>query len=92
MYIQMEIKKIVRLIDWLCNVGCYIGHRCINSFMYADDIALLAISVHDVLKLVHICTEFLIDEFDFPINFVSVILCVWDLGLIVNVLLFMSII
>jgi len=20
-----------------CKFGCYIGHRCVNSFMYADD-------------------------------------------------------
>jgi len=60
--------------------------------MYADDIVLLAISVHDMLKLIHICTEFLINELDLPINFRKCnFIRMGPIGLIVNVLLFMSI-
>ena len=51
-----------------CNFGCYIGHRCINSFMYADDIILLSISNQDMLKLVHLCIEYLSETLDLPIN------------------------
>ena len=28
-----------------CNVGCYLGHKAVNSYMYADDIILFSISV-----------------------------------------------
>jgi len=28
-----------------CKFGCYIGHRCVNSFMYADAIVLVSISI-----------------------------------------------
>ena len=37
-----------------CNVGCYLGHRAVNSFMYADDIICLSISVTDIRQLFHL--------------------------------------
>ena len=40
-------------------LGCFIKGTCANSFMYADDIILLTISVHHLQKLVNICKEFL---------------------------------
>ena len=50
------------------NNGCYIGHSCVNSFMYADDIILMSISVQDMLQLVHDCITFFTEELDLPIN------------------------
>jgi len=52
-----------------CNFGCYIGHRCVNSFMYADDIVLVSISIVDMQQLVKDCINYLTDKFDLPVNF-----------------------
>ena len=40
-------------------LGYFIKGTCANSFVYADDIILLTISVHHLQKLVNICKEFL---------------------------------
>ena len=37
------------------NRGCFIQHECVNSFMYADDLILLAISIRDLQLLVDRC-------------------------------------
>ena len=29
-------------------LGCVIKNKCVNSFMYADDLILLSISIHDM--------------------------------------------
>jgi hypothetical protein len=39
------------------NVGCFIGKHCFNSFMYADDLILLSISVTDLQKMINLCCE-----------------------------------
>jgi len=36
-------------------LGCYINYVCMNSFMYADYLLLLSISLHDLQKLVDLC-------------------------------------
>ena len=56
-----------------CNAGCYVGHRCVSSFMYADDVILSSISVTDMLKLVDVCIYYLIEELDIKkCNFIRV--------------------
>src|SRR6266568_288997 len=46
--------------DVLCkledtNCGCFINNFCLNSLLYADDLILLAISLHDMHKLLEVC-------------------------------------
>ena len=38
-----------------CGLGCFIKSFCVNSFMYADDLILLSISLYHMQKLVDIC-------------------------------------
>ena len=38
--------------------GCFIGHKCINHVMYADDICLLAPSALELQKLLEMCYGF----------------------------------
>ena len=38
-----------------CRHGCYIRNICVNSFMYADDLILLSISIRDMQILVNLC-------------------------------------
>ena len=37
------------------NLGCHIKHIALNVFMYADDLLLLSISMHDMQLLINIC-------------------------------------
>ena len=48
-------------------LGCYIGHKCYNSFMYADDLILLSITVSDLQSLLDMCGT-LFSNLDLPIN------------------------
>jgi len=48
-------------------LGCFVNKKCLNSFMYADDLILLSLSVTDSQKLVNICNDVLI-ELDLTIN------------------------
>jgi Reverse transcriptase (RNA-dependent DNA polymerase) len=48
-------------------LGCYVKGVCTNSFMYADDIILLTISLDHMRKIVDICTHFF-DNHDLGIN------------------------
>ena len=49
------------------NFGCFINFNCYNSYMYADDLILLSISVTDLQNLFNVCSEIFI-ELDLPIN------------------------
>ena len=49
------------------NLGCYISSTCYNSFMYADDIILMSISVYELQCMLNICST-LFEELDLPIN------------------------
>ena len=49
------------------NVGPAVGERRLNHFMYADDIALLAISVRGLQKLIDMCTSYGL-KFDIKFN------------------------
>ena len=48
------IDDLVKLVD-KANIGCKIGASCTAIFLYADDIILLAPSVHVLQSLVNIC-------------------------------------
>lgn len=47
--------------------GCFINYKCCNSFMYADDIILLSISVTDLQLLFDVCSDVFV-QLDLPIN------------------------
>ena len=51
----------------LTNRGCFVNFRCYNSFMYADDLILLSISVTDLQYLFKVCSD-MFTELDLPIN------------------------
>ena len=36
-------------------LGCVIKNNCVNSFMYADDLILLSISIRDMQTMINIC-------------------------------------
>jgi hypothetical protein len=38
-------------------IGCFISSLCCNSFMYADDLILISITVEDLRNLVNICSR-----------------------------------
>jgi hypothetical protein len=49
------------------SLGCHIRNLCLNTFMYADDLLLLSISVQDLQKMINICkVEF--DWLDMSVN------------------------
>ncbi len=48
-------------------LGCFINGRCFNSFLYADDLLLLSISVVDLQLLVDKCSEVLL-SLDLQVN------------------------
>jgi hypothetical protein len=49
------------------NLGCFINYNCYNSFMYADDLILLSISVNDLQMMFNICSN-IFSDLDLPIN------------------------
>lgn len=51
----------------LTKYGCFINYTCYNSFMYADDLILISISITDLQRLFNCCSELFI-ELDLPIN------------------------
>ena len=48
-------------------LGCYIDHYCLNSFMFADDLILLTISISDLNDMIAICKVEL-DWLDMRVN------------------------
>ena len=48
-------------------IGCYIGRQCFNSYLYADDLIVLSLSVTDMQKLFNICDK-AFQEIDLSIN------------------------
>lgn len=36
-------------------LGCFVGKQCYNSFLYADDLIILSISISDLQQLMNIC-------------------------------------
>src|SRR6266516_1440953 len=49
------------------SLGCFINKRCFNSFMYADDLILLSISVADLQSLLSLSVE-IFGTLDLQIN------------------------
>src|SRR5688572_2582953 len=47
--------------------GCFINFKCCNSYMYADDLILLSISVTDLQYLFNVCSQ-IFSDLDLPIN------------------------
>ena len=47
--------------------GCFINGLCLNSFLYADDLLLLSISVSDLQLLINTCNDTL-DTLDLQVN------------------------
>ncbi len=50
------IDDVLRQLEDL-NCGCFVNNLCLNSFMYADDLILLSISVCDMLRMLNVCRE-----------------------------------
>ena len=48
-------------------LGCFINHYCLNSFMFADDLVLLTISISDLNDMIAICKVEL-DWLDMKVN------------------------
>ena len=49
-YIDIILEKLE-----ISGLGCFLGKQCLNSFLYADDLIILTLSVSDLQKLVNIC-------------------------------------
>ena len=56
LYVDVVLEKLEQ-----SGLGCYIGMHCYNSFMYADDIILLSISVTDLQLMSNLCFDVLND-------------------------------
>jgi len=62
LYVNVILEKLEK-----SGLGCFIGHRCCNSYMYADDLILLSITVTDLQHLLDMCHS-LFSDLDLPIN------------------------
>ena len=62
LYVDVILQKLEK-----SGIGCFIGRRCCNSYMYADDLILLSITVTDLQRLLDMC-NFLFSNLDLPIN------------------------
>ena len=60
------VNDILILLD-KSRLGCYIDQYCLNSFMFADDLVLLTISISDLNDIIAICKEEL-DCLDMRVN------------------------
>ena len=61
-YVNLLLEKLEK-----SGLGCFVAHECANSFMYADDLILLSLTVSDLQKLIDMCFEILSD-LDLSIN------------------------
>lgn len=62
LYVDILLERLAE-----SNVGCYVNFNCMNSFMYADDLILLSISLTDLQRLFNLCVE-KFDDLDLPVN------------------------
>ena len=65
LYVDLVLTKLES-----SNSGCFLGYQCLNSFLYADDLILLSISVDHLQKLFNTCSDVL-RELDLPIIMIS---------------------
>ena len=62
LYVNVILEKLEK-----SGLGCFIGRSCCNSYMYADDLILLSITVTDLQRLLDMCNS-LFTDLDLPIN------------------------
>src|SRR6266516_5380883 len=62
LFVDIVLKKLEK-----ASIGCFIHNKCYNSFMYADDIILLSITVTDLQCIFNLCSTVFI-KLDLPIN------------------------
>ena len=62
LYVNSILEKLEK-----SGLGCFIGRKCCNSYMYADDLILLSITVSDLQRLLDMCNS-LFADLDLPIN------------------------
>ena len=62
LYVNIILEKLEK-----SGLGCFIGHRCCNSYMYADDLILLSITVTNLQSMLDMCNS-LFSNLDLPIN------------------------
>lgn len=62
LYVDILLEKLEQ-----SGLGCYIGMNCYNSFMYADDIILLSISVTDLQLMFKLCVD-IFNDLNLSIN------------------------
>ena len=62
LYVNVILEKLEK-----SRLGCFIGHSCCNSYMYADDLILLSITVTDLQRLLDMCNS-LFTDLDLLIN------------------------
>ena len=62
LYVNVILEKLEK-----SGIGCFIGRSCCNSYMYADDLILLSITVTDLQRLLDMCNS-LFTDLDLPIN------------------------
>lgn len=61
-YVDIILEKLEK-----SGLGCFIGATCCNSYMYADDLMILSVTVTDLQRLFDLC-GILSDNLDLPIN------------------------
>jgi len=62
LYVNVILEKLEK-----SGLGCFIGYKCCNSYMYADDLILLSLTVTDLQRLFDLCCT-LFNHLDLPIN------------------------
>ena len=62
LFVDVVLKKLEE-----SKLGCFIKLNCYNSFMYADDLILLSISISDLQSMLNLCAS-VFNEIDLPIN------------------------
>ena len=62
LYADIVLQKLEK-----SSLGCFVNFTCYNSFMYADDILLLSISVSDLQLMFNLCSD-VFTQLDLPIN------------------------
>ena len=63
MYIDIILVELEK-----SKLGCFLNGKCINSFLYADDLILLSLSISDLQCLIDKC-KVLFDNLDLQINY-----------------------
>jgi len=54
-FFSIYVNDLLIKLNW-CKLGCFVKGMCFNSLLYADDIALITISISDLKKILSICS------------------------------------